>query len=114
MIQYAEVIAFALCSPLGRWLLDVRLRGHDSVVTDSSVLKSAGVYCSGMDPASLITALVGSQTGMLQLAVAARLTRMDNQDSGASVAKLIDAAQQNFNSLANVPAGIGSNLDVSA
>ena len=67
-----------------------------------------------MDPASLITALIGSQTGMLQLAVAARLTRMDNQDSGASVAKLIDAAQQNFNSLANVPAGIGSNLDVSA
>jgi hypothetical protein len=68
----------------------------------------------GMDPASLITALIGSQTGMVQLAVAARLTRMDVQDSGASVAELIDAAQQNFSSLANVPAGIGSNLNVSA
>jgi hypothetical protein len=67
-----------------------------------------------MDPASLITALVGSQTGMLQLAVAARLERTDQQDSGASVAKLIDAAQQNFNSLANVSAGIGTNLDISA
>jgi hypothetical protein len=67
-----------------------------------------------MDPASLITALIGSQTGMLQLGVAARLERMDAQDSGASVAKLIDAAQQNFNSLANVPAGIGSSLDISA
>jgi hypothetical protein len=67
-----------------------------------------------MDPASLIAALLGAQTGMVQLAVAARLERMDDQDSGASVAKLIDAAQQSFNSLANVPAGIGTNLDVSA
>ena len=67
-----------------------------------------------MDPASLITALLGAQTGMVQLAVAARLTRMGAQDSGASVAKLIDAAQQNFNSFANVPAGVGSNFDVSA
>jgi len=46
-----------------------------------------------MDPTSLITALVGAQTGMVQLAVAARLARM-NADQGASVAKLIDAAQQ--------------------
>jgi hypothetical protein len=29
------------------------------------------------------------------------------------VTKLIDAAQQNFNSLANVAAGIGTNLNVS-
>jgi hypothetical protein len=67
-----------------------------------------------MDPASLITALVGSHTGMLQLGIAARLERMDAEDSGASVAKLIDAAQQNINSLANVCAGIGTSLDVSA
>jgi len=66
-----------------------------------------------MDPTSLITALVGAQTGMVQLAVAARLARM-NADQGASVVKLIDAAQQNANALANVAAGIGTNLDVSA
>jgi hypothetical protein len=37
-----------------------------------------------------------------------------NADQAASVAKLIDAAQQNFNSLANVAVGIGMNLNVSA
>jgi hypothetical protein len=66
-----------------------------------------------MDPTSLITAFMGAQTGMMQLAVAASLTRM-NADQGASVVKLIDAAQQNFDPLANVAAGIGTNLDVSA
>ena len=62
---------------------------------------------------SLITALVGAQTGMVQLAVSARLARM-NAGQGASIAKLIDAAQQNFDPLANVAAGIGTNLNVSA
>ena len=66
-----------------------------------------------MDPSTLITALVGAQTGMMQLAVAARLERM-NADQGASVAKLIDAAQQSIDLLANVSAGIGTNLNVSA
>ena len=67
-----------------------------------------------MDTTSLVTALMGAQTGMLQLAVAARLARMNTQDSAASVVKLIDAAQQSFNPLANVAAGIGTNLDVTA
>jgi hypothetical protein len=62
---------------------------------------------------SLITAMLGAQTGMVQLAVAARLERM-NADQGASIAKLIDAAQQNANSLANIADGIGTNIDVSA
>ena len=66
-----------------------------------------------MDPTSLITALVGAQTGMVQLAVAARLARM-NTDQVASAAKLIDAAQQTFDPLANVAASLGTNLDVSA
>jgi len=66
-----------------------------------------------MDPTSLITALVGAQTGMVQLAVATRLARM-NADQGSSVAKLIDAAQQSIDPLANVAAGIGTNLNVSA
>jgi hypothetical protein len=56
---------------------------------------------------------MGAQTGMVQLAVAARLARM-NADQGASVVKLIDAAQQNIDPLANVAAGLGTNLDVSA
>jgi hypothetical protein len=67
----------------------------------------------GMDPASLATALVGAQTGMLQLAVAARLERTDANDASA-VVKLIDAAQQSANSLGNAAAGLGANLDVTA
>jgi hypothetical protein len=66
-----------------------------------------------MDPTSLITALMGAQTGMMQLGVAARLMRM-NADQSAAVVKLIDAAQQNIDPLANVAAGLGTNLDVSA
>jgi hypothetical protein len=66
-----------------------------------------------MDPSSLITAFMGAQTGMLQLAVAARLERM-NADQGASAAKLIGAAEQSFSPLASLPANIGANLDVSA
>jgi hypothetical protein len=66
-----------------------------------------------MNPASIATALVGAQTGMLQLAIAARLERM-NADMGSSIVKLIDAAQQNANTLANVGSGIGTNLDVTA
>jgi len=62
---------------------------------------------------SLIAAFLGAQTGMVQLAFAARFARM-NADNASSVTKLIDAAQQTFNSLANVSAGIGTNLDVSA
>jgi len=62
---------------------------------------------------SLITALMGAQTGMMQLAVAAKVARMDQQDS-SSVVKLIDAAQQSFAPLANVASGLGTNLDVSA
>jgi len=37
-----------------------------------------------------------------------------NQQDSSSVVKLIDAAQQNISSLANVAGGIGTNLDVTA
>jgi len=66
-----------------------------------------------MNPSSLAAAIMGSQAGLTQLTLAARLERM-NADQGASVAKLIDAAQQNMKSLTNVAGGIGSKLDVSA
>jgi hypothetical protein len=66
-----------------------------------------------MDMTSLTSALVGAQTGNVQLAVAARMLRM-NADDSASTVKLIDAAQQSFNALANVGAGTGTNLDISA
>jgi len=62
---------------------------------------------------SLIGALLGAQASLTQLDVAMRLTRT-NADQSASIVKLIDSAQQNLQPLADVAAGIGGNLDISA
>jgi hypothetical protein len=66
---------------------------------------------------SLLSAFFSAQVGQLQLAVAARLARTDpnnpiNPDVGPSVTKLVDAAQQSAQPLANVAAGLGTNLDM--
>jgi hypothetical protein len=66
-----------------------------------------------MDTASLAAALVAAQMAKVQLALAARMARMDAQ-SGQSVANLISAAEQNMNRLANVAAGIGTQVDITA
>ena len=65
-----------------------------------------------MDDVSLASAFIGARTGEVQLAVAAKMLRM-SADNAASVVKLIDAAQQSMDRLANLGAGIGGNLDVS-
>jgi hypothetical protein len=62
---------------------------------------------------SLVTAALGAQTGLTQLALAGSMLKMNTQNVG-SVVKLIDAAQQNMNSLANVAPGVGTNLDITA
>jgi len=64
-----------------------------------------------MDPASLAAAMVGAQMSSVQMAVAAMMVRM-NADAAASVVQVIDAAQQNLYSLANVGAGIGQNVNI--
>jgi hypothetical protein len=61
--------------------------------------------------ASLASALLASRVGQFQLAIAGRLLASD-LDSARSVVKLIDAAQHSFDRLANVAAGIGTQLDV--
>jgi hypothetical protein len=66
-----------------------------------------------MDTASLAAALVAAQMARVQLALAARMARMDAQ-TGQSVATLIDAAEQNMNRLANVAAGVGTQVDITA
>jgi hypothetical protein len=62
---------------------------------------------------SLVTAALGAQAGLTQLAVAGSMLKMTTQNA-ASVVKLIDAAQQNMNSLANVAPGVGTKLDITA
>jgi hypothetical protein len=64
-----------------------------------------------MDPASLAAAFVAAGAGQFQLAVADKMLAM-NVDAGRSAVKLIDAARQNIDSLANVSAGTGDNLDI--
>lgn len=67
-----------------------------------------------MDTISLISALIGAQTGEMQLAVAARLARMNAPGMASSISQLVNAADQNADALANVAAEIGTNLDISA
>ena len=64
-----------------------------------------------MDVAALATDLASARIGQLQLAIAAKMLRM-NADSAADAVKMIEAAQQNIDRLANVAAGIGGNLDM--
>jgi hypothetical protein len=64
-----------------------------------------------MDVAAIATALISSQAAQAQLAVAAKILRM-NSDQAQSVANLLDAAAANVNTLANVDAHIGGNLNV--
>lgn len=66
-----------------------------------------------MDVGALASALIDARVGQLQLALAAKMLRSNADAATDSAAKLIDSAQQNFDRLANVAAGIGQNLDIS-
>jgi hypothetical protein len=66
---------------------------------------------------SFLAALFGAETGRLQLAAAAYLARTDpsnplSPDVGPSIAKLVDAAQQSAQPLANAASHLGTNLDI--
>lgn len=65
-----------------------------------------------MDVASIAAAFIAAQASQVQTAMAAKMLRM-NADRAGNAVKLLEAAQQNMNSLANVPAGIGGNVDIS-
>ncbi len=62
--------------------------------------------------ASIAAAFISSQAAQLQQAMAAQMMKMGAQAS-SDTAKMLDAASQNLNSLANVASGIGGNLDIS-
>lgn len=66
-----------------------------------------------MDPASIATAMVSSRMAQVQMAVVAKMMRV-NAGNEALVAQLIDAAGRNAATLANVAEGIGGKLDVTA
>jgi hypothetical protein len=57
--------------------------------------------------------MVDAQLSQVQMAIAAKMMRM-RADSAASIVQLIDAAQKNMQSLANVAAGVGQNVNIAA
>lgn len=61
-----------------------------------------------MDVTAVASAMVGAQVGRAQLAMAAKMMKM-NADNAASIIQVIEAAQQNLGQLAS---GLGQNLDI--
>ena len=66
-----------------------------------------------MDPTSLASAMVSSQMSQVQTAMAAKMLKMNAESAGAIV-QVLEAAQQNMQSLANVAAGVGKNVNITA
>lgn len=64
-----------------------------------------------MDVASIAASFIAAQAAQVQTAAAAKMVKM-NADQGDNIAKLLEAARQNMNPLANVAAGVGTNLDI--
>lgn len=66
-----------------------------------------------MEIGSLATFFAAGQASQTQLAIAAKLLRM-NADMARSAVQLIDAAKQNADQMAAAAAGTGENLDITA
>jgi len=67
-----------------------------------------------MDMTSMVSGLLAAQAGKVQMQIAATLMKSNTDQEKSAVLTLLGAAQQNMSSLANVGAGIGGNLDITA
>ena len=67
-----------------------------------------------MDMMAMVTGLLAAQVGKVQMQVAASLMKSNMDAQKSAVQTLLGAAQQSMSSLANVAAGVGGNLDVTA
>jgi hypothetical protein len=65
-----------------------------------------------MDVTAVAQAMVGAQQADTQMSLAAKMLKM-NADAAGAVADMLDKAQQNLQSLANVAAGVGQNVNIS-
>ena len=65
-----------------------------------------------LNDVALASGLIAARLAQAQFAVAAKMLRM-NANAAQSAVKVVDAAQQNLDRLANVAAGVGTNLDLS-
>ncbi len=66
-----------------------------------------------MDPAALAAALVGAQAGQLQMAIAARIMKI-NADQSSSIVQLLEGTTQSAGQSASLAAGIGGNVNITA
>ena len=67
-----------------------------------------------MEMMSLVSGLLAAQVGKVQMQVAATIMKSNADSEKSAVLTLLGAAQQSASPLANVGAGIGGNLDVTA
>jgi hypothetical protein len=67
-----------------------------------------------MDIMSMVSAMLAAQAGNTQMQVAATIMKSNADSQKSAVLTLLGAAQQSMSSLANVGAGIGGNLNVTA
>jgi hypothetical protein len=67
-----------------------------------------------MDMMAMVTGLLAAQAGKVQMQVAATILKSNADAEKSAVQTLLGGAQQNLSSLANLGAGIGSNLDIAA
>ena len=62
----------------------------------------------------MVSGILAAQAGALQTKVAASLLKSNIDSEQSAVLTLLGAGQQNIASLANVAAGIGGNLNITA
>jgi len=67
-----------------------------------------------MDVMSIVSGFMASQAGSFQTQAAAMIMKSNADAEKSAVLTLLGAAQQNFASLANVSAGVGGNVNISA
>ncbi len=67
-----------------------------------------------MDMMSMVSGILAAQAGNVQMQVAIAIMKSNADAEKSAVLTLLGAAQQSVSSLANVGAGIGGNLDVTA
>jgi hypothetical protein len=67
-----------------------------------------------MDMMSMVSSILTAQAGNVQTQVAATIMKSNADAEKSAVQTLLGSAQQNMSSLANVGAGIGGNLNMTA
>jgi hypothetical protein len=65
-----------------------------------------------MDTAALTSGLIAARMGQTQLALAAKIVKM-NAEQAASIVQVLEAAQANMDRLVAAASGLGTAVDIS-